>query len=186
MEPIMQHPVRGFGVLLALVLLTACDATRISFGDEAGHRVPERWRPWLTTDHQTYVVGYTHNTVELTIGLRFENRSRQSVAIPRCAFAHSPVLDKLVFGEWVEVLTPVRQCWDLPIVVGPGRTVTHTWRISAGRPHTTIQPQFQTTRIPGTYRLRWELYEYDPLSQFHVGRLLPIEHRVSNEFRIIH
>jgi hypothetical protein len=182
----MQHVTRTLGILLIAVLAAACDIESITIGsDEAGRFGADRWRPWLTTDHPTYVLAYTANTVELTIGLRFENRGRQSVAIPRCTGVHRPVLDKLVFGEWVEVLTPVEACWDVPLVVGPGRSLTYTYHVRAGRPHTTLEPQFRTSRIPGTYRLRWEIYEYDMLSQFHIGPLLPIEHRVSSEFRII-
>jgi hypothetical protein len=182
----MAKVARGLGILIIAAAAAACDVDSITIGDDAGFRAGERWRPWITTDHQTYVIGYTHSTVELTIGLRFDNRGRQAVAIPRCGGAHRPVLEKLMFGEWVEVLTPVEECWDVPAVVGPGRSVRYVYHVRAGRPHTTLHPQFQTNHIPGTYRLRWDIYEYDMHSQFHIGPLLPIEYRVSNEFRVIH
>jgi hypothetical protein len=183
----MQQLARGLGLVLVALLAAGCDVESITLGDEgAGRRAPDRWQPWITTDHQTYVLGYTQSTVELTIGLRFDNRGRASAAIPRCAGTHRPALDKLMWGEWVEVLSHAESCWDVPVVVGPGRSVSYVYRIRAGRPHTNLYPQFQTSHIPGTYRLRWDIYEYDMHSQFHIGPLLPIESRVSNEFRIIH
>jgi hypothetical protein len=183
----MQHVARGFGVLLVAFFAAGCDVAEITFGGtDASYGTSQRWSPWITTDHQTYVLEYTQNTVGFDIVLRFHNRGRVAAAIPRCGGAHRPVLEKLVWGEWVEVLSPQEECWDVPAVVGPGRSASYVYRVRAGRPHTTLEPQFRTNNIPGTYRLRWDIYEYDMLSQFHIGPLLPIESRVSNEFRVIH
>jgi hypothetical protein len=182
----MRYVARLLAVLAVLLVTAGCDVEQITLGGVGAGAVPERWEPWIETDRTTYVARYTAQTVELTIGFRFENRSRLSAAVPRCTQPHRPVLDKLVFGEWVEVFTPIEGCWGEPFVIGPRRAASFTFRVQAGRPHTFHEPQFRTSHIPGIYRLRWDVYEYDPFSQFRVGAPFPIEHRVSNEFRIIH
>jgi hypothetical protein len=179
----MQHTLKVLTVVILAAFTTACELERITFGDAAG-TIRERWDPWIETDRTIYVARYTSTTIEMDIGMRFENRSRRTVAVPRCSQPHAPVLDKLVAGEWVEVLIPVDRCWEAPILVGPGRRLELNYRVRAGRPHTFIEPQFRTTHIPGTYRLRWDIYEHDPFSPFGIGAPLPVEHRVSNELRI--
>ncbi|CAN5756334.1 hypothetical protein BH23GEM9_BH23GEM9_32320 [soil metagenome] len=180
----MQHAVRILGVLACAVTLTACEVERVTFGQTGAALARDRWDPWLDTDRSVYRAWYTQDRIELDIGFRFVNRLRQPVAIPGCGHAYRPSLDKLVGGEWVEVLSYREPCWDEPLVIGVGRERTFLYRIRAGRPHTLIEPQFQTTHLPGTYRLRWEIYEYDAFSQFRIGNLLPTEYRVSNTFRI--
>jgi hypothetical protein len=180
-----MRAVRRSAMIAALLLVAGCDVDRVTVGGAPTAVVSERWTPWLITDHTVYVLRYTRQTVEVDLRFRFENRGRQPVAIPRCTHPYRPALDKLIWGEWVEVLSPRELCWDEPVVVGPGRFHYFTFRIQAGRPHTALEPQFQTSHIPGTYRLRWDIYEYDPFAQFRIGAPLPIEHRVSNEFRLI-
>lgn len=181
----MRQLSTAIGLVSVVVLATACEVERISFG-EAGAAVRGRWDPWLETGRSAYTAWYTRETIELDVGFTFHNRGRSMVAVPRCGRPHGPALDKLLGGEWVEVLAPLEQCWEEPLVIGPGRSEHFTARIRAGRPHTFIEPQFRTNHVPGVYRLRWEVYHYDRLSQFGIGGLLPIEHRVSNEFRVTH
>jgi hypothetical protein len=181
--------VRGMAVVLAVLALGGCDVDRLAFGGSPSVIVADpanRWEPWLSTDRTVYVARYTSHTIELTIRFRFENRSRISAAIPRCTHPHRPVLDKLLGGEWVEVFTPAEMCWGEPLVVGPGRYQDFSFPVQAGRPHTMLEPQFRTTQIPGIYRLRWDVYQYDAFGQFRIGAPFPIEYRVSNEFRITH
>jgi hypothetical protein len=185
-EEAMRVSARLVPVLCCIVATAACDFEQITFGDHDFGRTGERFQPWLVTDHDTYVAYYRRDTIELDIPFTFHNRGRVAVAVPRCGPPHQPALDKLVSGEWHEVLAPVAPCWDEPLVIGVGRSQRFLVRVRAGRPHTFIEPQFRTTHVPGTYRLRWELYEYDAAAPFRVGRMLPIEHRVSDEFRIIH
>jgi hypothetical protein len=173
-------------VLCCAAAVAACDVDRVTFGVHGADHGGARFQPWLVTDHDTYIAYYRRDTIEIDIPFTYHNRGRVAVAVPRCTQPHRPVLDRLVSGEWHEVLTPVEACWDEPLVIGVGRSERFMLRVRAGRPHTTIEPQFRTTHIPGTYRLRWELYEHDPAAPFRIGPLLPIEHRVSNEFRIIH
>jgi len=183
----MVRAARRIGWLVMVAAVAACDVDRITIGvGTAGLHHADRWDPWLITDRTTYVARYTASTVILDINFQFENRSRVAVAIPRCTQPHRPVLDKLVAGEWVEVFTPLETCWDQPLVVGPGRTSQFSVRVRAGLPHTNIHPQFRTSHVPGTYRLRWDLYRYEPHAQFRIGAALPLEYRVSNEFRIVH
>jgi hypothetical protein len=183
----MQWTARYMALAAAVAVLPACDVERITVGGGFhSTAAQERGEPWLVTDRTVYTAHYTRETIEITIGFRFHNHSRFPVAVPRCTHFHRPVLDKLVGDEWVEVFTPLEACWSEPLVVGAGRYQDFTFRVQAGRPHTVHHPQFQTTRIPGIYRLRWDVYQYDALSQFRVGAPLPIEHRVSNEFRIVH
>jgi hypothetical protein len=181
-----MQAVRRVVVFAALLAATGCDVDRITVGGHPGVVVTDRWTPWLVTDHSVYTLRYTAQTVEVDIRFRFENRSRHAVAIPRCTHPYRPALDKLIGGEWVEVLSPRDLCWNEPVVVGPNRSQYFAFRVQAWRPHMGLEPRFQTNHIPGTYRLRWDIYEYDAFGQFRIGAPLPIEHRVSNEFRLIH
>jgi hypothetical protein len=180
----MHRIIRAVLVLCCGLTAAACDIERITFGEARTGAV--RLQPWLETDRLTYTAYYTRDTIELDIGFTFHNDGRVPVAIPRCVHPHRPVLDRLTGGRWHEVFTPVETCWAEPLVVGAGRSERFVFRVRAGRPHTRIEPQFRTSHVPGTYRLRWDLYEYDAFSQFRTGRRLPMEHRVSNEFRIVH
>jgi hypothetical protein len=180
----MQRAITVPLVLVLAVLSGACEVERITFGDAGATTIRERWQPWLETGRTVYRAWFTAETIELDIGFTFHNRGRTTVAIPRCTLPHQPALDKLVGGEWVEVVSPIHMCWEDPVTVGPGRSRHFTYRLRAGRSHTPHEPRFRTSRIPGTYRLRWEIYHYDALAQFRIGPPLPIEHRVSNEFQI--
>jgi hypothetical protein len=180
----MQRINPAFIMLGLAVALTACDVNQITFGDTAG-TVRNRWEPWLETGRGTYTAWYSGDRIELDIDFTFTNRGRRTVAIPRCTVPHQPALDKLVGGEWVEVVASRSQCWERPALLGAGRSEQFTYRVRAGRLYSGLEPEFRTTQVPGTYRLRWDIYEVDEFSQFGIGALLPIEHRVSNEFRIV-
>jgi hypothetical protein len=181
-----RFPVRAT-IVAATLVLAGCEIDGATVGvASTGPAAADGYDPWLVPDRTTYVARYTSQTVEVAIPFHFQNRSRVPVAIPACTHPRPPVLDKLVAGEWVEVYTPLQSCWAEPLVVAPGRSVHATLRVRAGLQHTTIEPRFRTSRIPGTYRLRWEAYRYEPHAQFRIGAALPLEHRVSGEFRIMH
>jgi hypothetical protein len=180
-----MSPARPAVVLCTLLLLAGCDVDQVMFGGAGGVQVPVRHEPWLRVVQGPVIAYYRPDTIELDVAFTFTNRGRTTVAVPRCTRPHQPALDKLIGHEWVEVLAPAGACWAEPLVIGAGRTVTVDLRVVAGRWHTFIEPQFRTSRVPGIYRLRWDIYEYDALSQFRIGARLPVEYRVSNEFRII-
>jgi hypothetical protein len=185
----MRAAIRVLTVCMLPLLVTGCDVDSITLG-AAGSRLPERFEPWLLTDRETHVILFTPETIEFEVPFTFTNRGPAAVAIPRCTQPGArhglpmPALDKLVQGEWVEVLRAAESCFGDPLVIRRGASHEFTARIVAGRPHTHIQPQFRTTQLPGSYRLRWEVYEHDPFASFRFGRLLPVEYRVSNEFRL--
>lgn len=181
-----MHRIRRVLALTAsIAVVAACDVERISFGVADG--AARRWDPWIVTDRAVYPVFYTATGVEADIGFTFHNRSRSTVVVPACGGQpHRPVLEKLIHGEWFEVFTPLEECWGEPLRIGPGATRSYTFRVRAARPHTGLQPRFETDHVPGIYRLRWAVHEVDADAPFRLGWPLPLEYRVSNEFRLTH
>ena len=141
----------------------------------------------IQTDRAEYAVRYTQQLAELTIGVKYVNRTGGTVYLPTCQVPHPPVLEKRVGTGWVAAYrAPVLMCLGPPVVIRPGERYDYTFKVSAGRPGTNYFPQFEVAEITGTYRLVWGLLgTWDPDgSGPGLGRPLPLEQRVSNEFRI--
>jgi hypothetical protein len=181
----MRRPfVPAIAALIAFSV-SACELERLSLGAPRAGLEPIPPDAWLQTDRLTYSAFFTATTIEFDVGFTFTNRARFAVAIPRCVRPFRPALDKLIAGVWVEVLRHAEACVAEPLVIGPRRSQRFVLRVRAGRPNSFIEPQFRTAELPGIYRLRWQVYEHDPTRPDGVGPLLPLEFRVSNEFRII-
>jgi hypothetical protein len=182
----MSDPIRH---LLTIVLLGLALGCSRSAPEEPGAAKPDlaASEAPIQTDRAEYTLRYTEQLAEATIGVRYTNRTGSPVYLPTCHVPHPPVLEKRVGSTWVAAYRPaVLACLGPPVVIQPGATYEYTFKVVAGRPGTNSFPQFEVAEIPGTYRLVWGLLStWDPDGPGPgLGRSLPLEQRVSNEFRI--
>lgn len=145
--------------------------------------------PPIQTDQQVYAVALdsTLNSLVLTIPVSYTNPTHKTVYFAMCGYQQpAPVLQKYERGEWTNALAKV--C-DLvltpPVEVEPGETYTQTvvmWSSLRSNSY----PQFGVEEIPGTYRLVYRIYEtWDPKrDEPGLGKLFPLEGRISNEFQL--
>ncbi len=141
----------------------------------------------IETDRREYEPRLTESFVEFDIALRYTNRTGTPVYIPTCHGTVPPAMERLGDGGWARFYAPIwPACRGIPVVVAAGSTYTYVYRVRAGRPGTRFYPAFDLTQLPGTFRLAWRLYEARTTAGPRVerGELLPLEERVSNEFRI--
>ena len=141
----------------------------------------------IQTDSSIYHFRTTEHEHALTIGLSYTNPTGSSVYIPTCHVPNPPVLEKWENGEWVTAYAPVVWlCLGPPVIIGAGDVYRYTYRVSATRRPNTL-PRLAVTQIPGTYRLVWHMLgTWTPHgSEPGLGKELPLEHRVSNTFRIV-
>ena len=127
------------------------------------------------------------NYLELTIGLRYTNPTDEPIYLVTCLDVNPPVLEKKEGAEWVTAFAPiVPECLGPPVVIGRGESYEYIYRIEAFLPGSRVMPQFQT-EVPGTYRLVWTAYRTWLANSVEagLGRELPLEQRVSNEFSIV-
>jgi hypothetical protein len=141
----------------------------------------------IRTDRAEYVADRSGGGVSLDIPIRFVNPTQGPVWVSTCHSVYPPVLEKLVAGAWEKAYNePVLLCLGVPIVIQAGGTYDYTFRIRAAAPGTNTYPQFEQPSVPGTYRLVWAVYEGDgsDLAREVAPRMLPLDQRVSNSFRI--
>jgi hypothetical protein len=179
----MRRGIRTLAGVSCILVLAGCEVEQVTFGTNEGAARRADW--WLETDSLVYTVEYTPNTVVLDIAFTFHNRTSRTLAVPRCAQVHRPALEKLVYGEWHEVYRPFEECWADPLLIPPGAVRRFSYPIRAPRTPAGEGPRFETSHIPGRHRLRWEVYEHDPFAPYRIGWPLPLQYRVSNEFRLV-
>ncbi len=147
--------------------------------------------PPIQTDQQVYavVLDTTLNVdaLVLSIPVSYTNPTHKTVYFVKCGYQQpAPVLQKYEGGEWTNalgevcplVLTP-------PVEVTPGETYTQTVLMWSSL-RSNSYPQFAVEEIPGTYRLVYRIYEtWTPeRDEPDLGKLFPLEARISNEFQI--
>ena len=172
------------GLLLAAsAVLAACDSTTV-LGFEAGEH--GAWSAPIRTDSSVYHLRTTEHSHELVMELEYENPTGGRVYVPTCLSPTPPVLQKRVGTEWVTAYAPVvLLCLGPPVVIERGETYRYTFHVIASRRPNTL-PRFEVGEIPGTYRLVWHMLgSWTPDGpEPGLGRELPLEHRVSEPFRI--
>ena len=143
----------------------------------------------IQTDQQVYAVTLDSalNALVLTIPLSYTNPTNKTVYFAKCGHQPpAPVLQKYENEEWTNALGKVcRLILTPPVEVEPGETYVQTVSLASSlRPNT--EPRFSVKEIPGTYRLIYRIYEtWEPYGEGPgLGKLLPIEARVSNEFEV--
>ena len=182
----MFYPVRSALTIGLAGLVLGCSRSGpgepgLATQDHAAEGAP------IQTDRAEYTLSFTPQLAELSIGVRYVNRTGGRVYLETCHTPHPPVLEKRVGSEWVVAYRPaVLRCLGQPVVIRAGETYDYTFKVVAGRPGTNNFPQFEVAEIPGTYRLVWGLLDtWNPDGPGPgLGRLLPLEQRVSNEFQI--
>ena len=147
--------------------------------------------PPIQTDQQVYavVLDTTLNvdTLVLSIPVSYTNPTHKTVYFVKCGYQQpAPVLQKYEGENWTNALGKV--C-DLvltpPVEVEPGETYTQTVVLWSWL-YPNLYPQFSVEEIPGTYRLVYRIYEtWDPKrDEPGLGKLFPLEGRISNEFQL--
>ena len=142
----------------------------------------------IRTDRAEYVADRAGGGVSLDIPIRYVNPTQGPVWVSTCHSVYPPTLEKLVGDAWVPAYNePVLLCLGVPIVIQAGASYEYTFRVRASPRGTNTYPQFELESVPGTYRLVWGVYEGDGtgLAKGEEPRLLPLDQRVSNSFRII-
>ena len=145
--------------------------------------------PPIQTDHQVYTVALnsTLNSLVLTIPVSYTNPTDKTVYFVKCGHQPpAPVLQKQEGEDWTNALGKVcRLILTPPVEVKPGETYTQTIFFESSLRSNTY-PRFSVEEIPGTYRLVYRIYEtWAPFrDEPGLGKLFPLEARISNEFQI--
>ena len=183
--------VLGLGALAA----SAVAGLRCGPGARAERPAPDLADPAIRTDRREYGIRYGEargeRFVDVPIGWRYTNRTAGPVYLAGCGIPE-PTPEKWVAGRWVAAYQPIRLlCLAPPTVLGPGAAHADTLGFTAGLPGSTaVGPELEVAEIPGTYRLVWEVYgDWVPdTAGGHLwgrpGRLVPLEERASNTFRL--
>jgi len=140
----------------------------------------------LSNDKQGSVT-YRPKAFKVTINSTYTNRTGSTVYIPVCQVPSQPNLEKKVEGKWVVAYGPGgRLCRGVPVRIEPGETYRDTFKVEAFWPRQNGNLDFFDEEIEGTYRLVYDLHDIyiHPMGR-EPDRLLPLEERISNEFRLI-
>lgn len=140
----------------------------------------------LSNDKQGAIT-YRPMAFKVKINISYTNRTGITVYIPTCQGRFRPNLEKKVKGKWVVAYGPGgRLCRGAPVRIEPGETYRDTFKVEAFWPRHNSNLDFFDEEIEGTYRLVYDLHD---IYIFPMGRepdrLLPLEERISNEFRLI-
>jgi hypothetical protein len=190
----MSPGIRSLSIIVAGVSsVVSCASAPTNGLDESALRT----KPLIQTDQSVYTArrGSIRNqdgtenarTVELSIGLRYTNRTAGNIYLPTCNSVHPPLLEKKAGSSWVVAYAPIVQaCLGWPVVLKPGQVYQYQYEIQGFAKGGPMHPHFNT-EVPGTYRLNWKAYEtWDPDSpQGGLGRELPLSARISNEFQVV-
>ena len=170
-----------------LVVLLGCGmnpaGARIGDGGEV---VPDT--PAIQTGQTSYVLVDEGRVWRLTITATYTNRTGSTVYV-RTAGDPRPVygLEKLENGRWQRALSPIFPLvLSPPVVVRNGGSRTDTLVFFAGKPGGNVAPEFEVTSIPGVYRVLYEAYRTEHVSNgiAELSDTLPVEKRSSNTFEL--
>jgi hypothetical protein len=142
--------------------------------------------PAILTDASTYTLVWRDHVLEVAIPFTFENRLPQPVYLQRCAGVLPPSLETKVDGEWRKAWSAPDYCASsIPLQLAAGQRYSDTLRVYAHPFGDEREPQFATPEVGGIHRLQWDrvLRSFD-VHALPPGDLVPLRHRVSNEFRL--
>ncbi|HKX30790.1 MAG TPA: hypothetical protein VJ302_24075 [Blastocatellia bacterium] len=161
--------------------------------------------PPIRTDQQVYSVTRLpppDSAIKVLIKILYTNRSERLVHLPGCAGPH-PIIEKKIGDKWVPVLSlPVPTCFSLPITIEPGGTFNDKVYLYGYPPGKSKYPELEPEmdEVDGTYRIVYEILQTDGPAQPLFSNpaeylryqlrnpnsisLLPLEERISNEFRL--
>jgi hypothetical protein len=134
----------------------------------------------IRTDEKIYKVEVTPQSVKFMINYSYVNRTGDTVYLPTCVRPYRPLLEKKVEGRWMSAASSFEfMCVGPPVVIGPGETYQDSFQVEAFLPGNKIVPELKVDvrEIEGVYRLVHAFEGRD-------HRRLPLEDRISNEFKI--
>jgi hypothetical protein len=134
----------------------------------------------IQTDEKIYKVTVTPRSVKFMINYSYVNRGRGVVYLPTCVRPYRPLLEKKVDGRWATAVeSPEFLCLGPPVRIEPGERYQDSFQVEAFLPGGYILPRLLVAvqDIEGEYRLAhvFEMPNHQPL---------PLEDRVSNEFKL--
>ncbi len=153
-----------------------------AFGCSAGptHPSVETGAGALTvTDSTAYTIPQVAGE-PIRIQLLFSNRTSDTVWLIRCG-GPWPELEKLVGGEWVRASNGLQLLCLTATPVETGTQRRTDYRLYPER--------LAVDALPGIYRVVWEeaVWNFERRTATSLfGDLLPLENRVSNQFRLDH
>ena len=168
------------------MLLTACSngtSAPSDVGDDGGALRTLEASALFQTDSLEYTLAAGVRGYSGEIGVRFTNRTGQTVYFVNCNGATGVRLEKRIGAQWQSVWSPVLPaCLSAPITVQPGATHGFRIHVFGGYPGSNTAPQFAVADIAGEYRAVWPdaLRSYQDRLPFGEPRALA--HRVSNTF----
>jgi hypothetical protein len=133
----------------------------------------------IQTDKKIYKVAVTSQSVKFTINYSYVNRTSRAVFLPTCRTPYRPLIEKKIEGRWVTVFQPVElMCAGPPVRIEPGEKYRDTFDVEAFLPGNNMHPEFKVDvrEIEGLYRLVHLFSGQD--------QILPMEERISNEFKL--
>jgi hypothetical protein len=140
--------------------------------------------PPIQTEKEAYVVSRIGHGLEVSIKVIYTNRTGRTVYLPTCIVVHPPLLEKRVDGKWALAYAAiVPLCIGPPVQIKSATTYSYIFNMHARLP-TDEAPRFLPETVDGTYRLVWEIYETWTPDKYPLGKLLSLEQRVSNEFKL--
>lgn len=121
-----------------------------------------------------------------TIRLTFTNRTFKAVNFVNCHGGTHLTLQRLNRGQWERVWSPILlACLSAPIVVAPGASRAFTIGVFGADKGSNTYPQFEVPLAIGVYRVVFHDVVYDYQDRLPWGTVLPLAHRVSNQFMIV-
>jgi hypothetical protein len=137
----------------------------------------------IQTDKKVYKVTVTPQSVKFTINYTYVNRTAGAVFLPVCRSPYRPVIEKKNEGRWEPVFQPIElMCAQRPVRIEPGGKYRETFKVEAFLPGNNMHPKFEVDvrEIEGVYRLVHLFSRHDQPA----GSPLPLEDRISNEFKL--
>jgi hypothetical protein len=129
---------------------------------------------------------YKPMAYKVTIKTSYTNRTGGDVYLPVCTEPRLPWLEKKVEGKWILAYDPgARMCQRTPVRIEPGETYLDTFDVEAFLPGRDTNLDFLVEEIEGTYRLVRAFYRINKGDPPWKTSDLPLEERVSNEFRLV-
>jgi hypothetical protein len=90
------------------------------------------------------------------IDFTFTNPLAETIYVVNCRGGLAMELQRWDGAAWRTVWSPVLQmCLSPPIEIGAGETFAATLPVWGSEPGRNHMPEFATTRLDGTYRLKW-------------------------------
>ena len=177
--------IRSLTTVAIAVALAAC-SQELTTSEPHTALVPEGDDAPVTTGADVYTLERTSTGWSGEIDFGFTNETERTISLLNCNGSYGLMLEKQQDDTWVTAWAPILPaCLSPPIEIESDSARSDEIRIFAGLTGSNYYPQFSVEAIPGVYRLLissayWN-YDHDGPAW---GDLVPLEHRVSNNFEI--